>query len=307
MTPTWRSISRPATTAYAPIARSPTCAIRHTDSDFVRVARQSDFIRQAKEQLGVGALIGKYNQILGAFGKAIHTDIHTYDATYQLLQLAAYSLSAPVRHVEFQTNNDSFFYNGGDYVTSTPALIKASIYDFLNESPRAAAPPGTPAGHGHHHHHAPLLSAASLAALDLYRSRRARIPDAERMSVDVPFKVYLPTIETGSAGFAADFTPTLSSTSRGTCTTAIASIGRSTATAATTASRAQLDQSAAVRQPTATETINGRRYMFVGNGGSYQYIGWREGKVLYWVSNTLLDDLTNRQMLALAESAHPIP
>jgi hypothetical protein len=46
--------------------------------------------------------------------------------------------------------------------------------------------------------------------------------------------------------------------------------------------------------------------MFVDNGGSYQYIGWREGKILYWVSNTLLDNLTNGQMLAIAESAHPL-
>jgi LCP family protein required for cell wall assembly len=281
---------------------------RHTDSDFVRVARQSDFIRQAKEQLGVGALIGKYNQILGAFGKAIHTDIHTYDATYQLLQLAAYSLSAPVRHVEFQTNNDSFFYNGGDYVTSTPALIKASIYDFLNESPRAAAPPGTPAGHGHHHHHAPLLSAASLAALDLYRLEAGTIPDAERMSVDVPFKVYLPTIETGSAGFAADFHPYAVFDEQRhlhhgyRVDWAINGDGGYYGFEGLNWTNPPL-----FANPTATETINGRRYMFVGNGGSYQYIGWREGKVLYWVSNTLLDDLTNRQMLALAESAHPIP
>ena len=248
---------------------------RHTDSDFVRVARQSDFIRQAKEQLGVGALIGKYNQILGAFGKAIHTDIHTYDATYQLLQLAAYSLSAPVRHVEFQTNNDSFFYNGGDYVTSTPALIKASIYDFLNESPRAAAPPGTPAGHGHHHHHAPLLSAASL---DLYRLEAGTIPDAERMSVDVPFKVYLPTIETGSAGFAADFHP-----------------------------YAVFDEQRHLHHGYRVDwAIN-------GDGGALSHVtNWPSTWAVtgaFW-PYTLTGDggvPTNRQMLALAESAHPIP
>ena len=48
---------------------------RHTDSDFVRVARQQDFIRQAKEQLGLFDLITKYDQIAKAFGHAIHTDI----------------------------------------------------------------------------------------------------------------------------------------------------------------------------------------------------------------------------------------
>ena len=35
-------------------------------------------------------------------------------------------------------------------------------------------------------------------------------------------------------------------------------------------------------------------------------IGWRVGNALYWVSNTLLEDLTNPQMLAIAESARPV-
>jgi hypothetical protein len=38
----------------------------------------------------------------------------------------------------------------------------------------------------------------------------------------------------------------------------------------------------------------------------FEDIGWREGGELYWVSNTLLESLSNVQMLALAESAKPI-
>jgi polyisoprenyl-teichoic acid--peptidoglycan teichoic acid transferase len=58
--------------------------------------------------------------------------------------------------------------------------------------------------------------------------------------------------------------------------------------------------------PTQTVTIDGRRYMFVDDGAHIHDIGWRAGRVLYWVSNTLLENLTNAQMLAIAESARPL-
>ncbi len=54
------------------------------------------------------------------------------------------------------------------------------------------------------------------------------------------------------------------------------------------------------------EAIAGRNYMFVLDGGAIRDIGWIRGKDLYWVSNTVFDNLTNRQMLALAESAAPV-
>ncbi|MGD0197959.1 MAG: LCP family protein [Solirubrobacteraceae bacterium] len=281
---------------------------RHTDSDFVRVARQADFIRQAKEQLGASGLISKYQQIAKAFGKAIRTDIHNYDAVYQLLSLAAYSLSAPVRHVSFETNNDNYFYNGEDMVTSTPALISQSIYDFLDEDPRAPAPvvAATP-GRRHRHHVNALLSAASLAANDLYPLDAGTTAQAQTMSVDVPFKVYVPTVETGTAGFAQDFHPYAVFDEQHhlhhgyRIDWAVNGDGGYYGIEGLNWTNPPL-----FADPTATETIDGRTYMFVDNGSAYQYIGWREDGVLYWVSNTLLDDLTNKQMLALAESAHPL-
>jgi hypothetical protein len=35
-------------------------------------------------------------------------------------------------------------------------------------------------------------------------------------------------------------------------------------------------------------------------------IAWRQGGALYWVTNTLLEDLTNQQMLGIAQSAQPL-
>ena len=57
--------------------------------------------------------------------------------------------------------------------------------------------------------------------------------------------------------------------------------------------------------PSATETIHGRTYLFVNDGAHIHDIGWRQGHDLYWVSNTLNETLTNNQMLAIANSARP--
>jgi hypothetical protein len=50
----------------------------------------------------------------------------------------------------------------------------------------------------------------------------------------------------------------------------------------------------------------GRKYLYVNTGGKVQDVGWIAGNALYWVSNTIFDDLSNRQMFAIAESASSV-
>ena len=56
----------------------------------------------------------------------------------------------------------------------------------------------------------------------------------------------------------------------------------------------------------APQIIDGRPYMLVDDGAHIHVIGWREHGSLYWVTNTLLEDLSNPQMIALAQSAQPL-
>jgi len=48
---------------------------RHTDSDFVRVARQQDFIRQAKQQVGAQNLFNHQDQLLKALRNAVRKEL----------------------------------------------------------------------------------------------------------------------------------------------------------------------------------------------------------------------------------------
>ena len=58
---------------------------RHTDNDFIRAARQQDFLRQAKDQIGLGRLFGDRKELLRIFGRYTDTDLHSNSAILRLL------------------------------------------------------------------------------------------------------------------------------------------------------------------------------------------------------------------------------
>ena len=289
---------------------------RHTDSDFVRVARQQDFIRQAKEQLGVWGFVSKYDQLAKAFGKAVWTDIRGTTAITQLLELAFFSLSKPVRQVPFQVENTAFPIStalGTELtVTSTPAKVRASIDDFLYLHPKTlipgvAATPTTSATTKHRSHRHHRTTTTSAAAHDLYPLSAGVTTQAVAVGVNVPFPVYLPSVQTGPAvptdfhaytigdeqhhrhyGYRIDWQ--------------VNGVGGYYGIEGMNWTTPPL-----FANPTATEVISGRTYLFVDDGSHIHDIGWRHGGVLYWVSNTLQEDLTNTQMVDIAKSARALP
>jgi LCP family protein required for cell wall assembly len=284
---------------------------RHTDSDFVRVARQQDFIRQAKQQLGVFGFLSRWQPLATAFGRAVATDINGGKTVATLIQLAAGSLGRPVRHVAFQVNNTNFGIGTQTYVTSTPALIRASVDDFLYRHPKApalstATLPTHSTSHSHHRHHTtPSSSTPALGVDDLYPLSAGVSAKAGLIGVSVPFPVLLPSVQTGPAtpndfhaytvrdeqnhphaGYRIDWS--------------INGAGGFYGIEGMNWASPPLFANA----PSAV--YNGRTYLFVDDGSHWHDIGWRVGSVLYWVSNTQLEELTNTQMLKIAESAQPV-
>jgi LCP family protein required for cell wall assembly len=282
---------------------------RHTDSDFVRVARQQDFIRDAKEQLGVWGFLSKFSALAKAFGKAVWTDIRSDSAVAQLLELAAFSLSRPVRDVSFRYTNPAYQINTPqgpeEAVYATARNIAASVDDLLYKAPRAVVPqssPGSVRAHRVHHH----AATSTRGTDDLYPLSAGVAQQALEVSVDVPFPVDLPSVQTGPAtpndfhaytirdernhvhyGYRIDWSAGSEGEYYG-------------------IEGMNWTDPPLFANPNATSTIAGRTYMFVDDGSAFHDIGWREGNVLYWVSNTLNETLSNAQMLALAESAQPL-
>jgi hypothetical protein len=120
----------------------------HTDSDFSRVARQQDFLRQAKDQVGVMGLIDRRSQLERIFGKAVQTDIRGTTDVLRITNLIAFSLGRGVRQVPFHATA------GPSYVTATPEQIRRTVDDFLHpRAPASVRSPRASAGYARRHRH----------------------------------------------------------------------------------------------------------------------------------------------------------
>src|ERR1700730_1443933 len=142
---------------------------RHEDSDFVRVARQQDFLRNLREQISPEDVIGQIAKVGKAVGHAIASTFH--DSAGQLIVLAklvAFSQGKPLRQVKFQALNQNAQLRGGSYVTTTPQLTAATLNDFLHGVPRLHLPSSQALAHTSRGHRKGGGGGGSPAAIGLY-------------------------------------------------------------------------------------------------------------------------------------------
>jgi LCP family protein required for cell wall assembly len=66
------------------------------------------------------------------------------------------------------------------------------------------------------------------------------------------------------------------------------------------------DQAPILARPTGRFTASGKRFDLYTVGGKIHMIVLRQGKATYWVVNTLLDELSNETMIAVAKSLRPL-
>ena len=175
---------------------------RHTDSDFVRVARQQDFLRDLREQISPSNELGQIDTVAKAVGHAISSTFHaSASELIELSKLIAFSQTKPLRQIKFQAANENFQgAGGGSYVTTTPALAQATLANFLHGQEQ----PSLPAHHAtalasHHARHSSQRSsgASSPSTLGLSPTSSAGNSEAVKAAVEVPFVVLYPTLQTG--------------------------------------------------------------------------------------------------------------
>jgi LCP family protein required for cell wall assembly len=279
---------------------------RHDDSDFVRVARQQDFIRDLREQVPASELIGEIDKVSKAVGKAVTSTFHSSAGQLiELAELAAFSQEKPLRQVKFQAENVDAMIGGESYVTTSPALIKATVDDFLHgheqvKLPSSSTGSSSPSHHSSHHVHSP-----SDASLDLYPVSSSGRAMALNAAPGVPFPLEYPSIQTGPAIPQEVHAYTLEDQHKHRHHAYVAvwqqnSLGGYYDVEGIDWVNIPLFAHARVQQ------IGGRSYLIVDDGEHIHDIGWRSGKVIYFVTNTLLEDLSNSQMIAIARATRPL-
>jgi polyisoprenyl-teichoic acid--peptidoglycan teichoic acid transferase len=284
---------------------------RHTDSDFVRVARQQDFVRDLREQISPGNELGQIDTVAKAVGHAIATTFHaSASELIELAKLIAFSQGKPLRQVKFRTNNDAFAGpRGGSYVTSTPELERQTLDEFLNGDQQLHLPashPAAHAGHGHHAHSTHRKTGGEyLRGLSLYPTSSAGENEAVKASVSVPFPVLYPALETGVSEQQQVRAYTLKD-QQNNLRHAYVIVWQENPIGGYYDFEGTDWPNPPLFAHARTQVIDGREYWFVNDGAHIHVIGWRSHNIVYWLTNTLLEELSNQQMLALAKSAQPL-
>jgi LCP family protein required for cell wall assembly len=285
---------------------------RHTDSDFVRGARQQDFLGQAKSQFGLSEILGDRKKLVEIFSTYTRTDIRSNEAILRLLKLAFQSSKNPIQEVRFDGALDA----EGGYVTISPERLAAMRERFLNakasKGPRQtessaksratkkqsnrkkkakkrqttqALPPGviyakkegeTVAVQAAKELRLPTYYPAARLARGGYGSGERDYPAARAYKIrdrsKKRYDAYRLVLYAGEAGQYYGVQGT------------------------SWKSPPILDS------PTETEKMRGRKYEMFYDGDRLRLIAWRTPRGAYWVSNTLSQKLTNRQMRAIARS-----
>ena len=266
---------------------------RHADSDLVRAARQQDFLRQAKDQIGVSRIFGDREALLKIFGKYTQTDIRGTTAILRLLKLVAQSASHPVQEIHFPGDE------GPTYVTTTRARLKRAVHDFLNAKgssvPRGKAAPARNTPHRKRTHGIPR---------GLVLNKTLGEDQAIALQTHLHFAVYYPKLLAARGNYRVPDRRAYDIYDRGghkyrayRIVAFAGDIGQYYGVQGTTWSSPPI-----LDNPSETRSLNGRKFELFFDGGQLRLVAYRTKKAVYWVSNTLLETLSNKQMLGLAES-----
>ena len=283
--------------------------VRHFDDTFARDAREQDFLRDAKEQLGLSGLLSHSGPIVDALSKSISSNIRGGATVAGLLETVIDSVNGPVHQVQFP--NVPLVVDGQDDQTASPAQIRATVQQFLAPTVSApvihsiTGPRRTAGGHG-----AGRRSGAGVAtpsAPGLTATPSTVVASALALGVDVAFPVYVPSLTLASAS-PDPYEPFSTYTVKDPQghTHSGYRIDFSTGSVGAYYGIEGMDWTDPPLFVHA-DTVEryGRRYLYVDTGSAVQDVGWIVGNDLYWVSNTIFGSLTARQMFALAESAQP--
>ncbi|HYF25894.1 MAG TPA: LCP family protein [Baekduia sp.] len=273
---------------------------RHFDSDLVRAARQQEFLRQAKEQVGVSKIFSDRKELLRIFARYTQTDIRGTEAILRLLKLAVESAQNPVQEVQFPGEIK------GDYVEAPPERLARAVQRFMNAQ-------SSPGRRGQERRR-PTGSKPSKRSRS--RARRAGLPPgmilnrnpnedlAVRLATKASMPVVFPKAQLSTASLLVDHSRAYTIKDRtGRGYKAFRMVFRTNEVGQYYGVQGTTWKSAPILdQPSERRKMGGRRYELFFDGDRLRLVAWRTEKAVYWVSNTLLQTVSNKQMLALARS-----
>jgi polyisoprenyl-teichoic acid--peptidoglycan teichoic acid transferase len=272
---------------------------RHADDDLVRSARQQDFLRQAKDQIGLGRLFGDRKELLRIFGRYTDTDLKSTPAILRLLKLAFESSGHPIREVHFRGDI------GPDFVTITPNNLELTKQEFLHVKASSGARQAAPSKKESKKARKKAERTSPGLPVGVIDDRTAAENLVAKASSQLSFPVYYARARLARGGYSTDGSPRVYD---------IYDRHHKRYRAYRIVVNTGLDgqyygiqgmnwkSPPILDDPSDEISMRGRKYQLFYDGNRLRLVAWRTPRAVYWVSNSLSETLTNKQMLAIARS-----
>lgn len=305
---------------------------RHTDTDLVRSARQQDFISAARQRVSVQDLVFDQSGLIDIFTKYTTSDINDKETMLQVLKLFLASRNAAIKEVHFPAEL------GPSFVYTTPEAVNEAVNLFLgieaSGGSRGSLEDGEEEGGGKGKKKGgkkgqkrkvkpekPHLEKLKPPGSDgLVPAREAGELEAKSAArkLGSGFPVFYPSRLPSGAYYAESNSYEHVQDPR---VYHLKDTGDGRHAAYRMTGVLELDDGThyfgiqgiqgwsdppILENPSLTKTIHGREYGIYVDGDRVKMIAWHRGDNSYWVSNDLLQTLTNDQMVGMARSADVI-
>jgi polyisoprenyl-teichoic acid--peptidoglycan teichoic acid transferase len=303
---------------------------RHTDTDLVRAARQQDFLSAARQRVPISDLVLGSNDLIDIFTEYTTSDISDKETMLEVMKLFIASRGASIKEVHFPAEL------GPSYVYASESAIQGAVDQFLgieaSGGPRGSLDEGDTEsqekskrkGKGkkkQKRKQKPKLAAPKPPGSDgLVPAGEAGEAEAKVVArkVNRGFPVFYPARLPSGAYYAESnpylhvqdprvyrFKDTDDQRHAAYRMTLQMNLPDGTHYFGVQGIKGWSDPPI-LSNPTLTKTIRGREYDVYVDGDRVKMVAWRRGDNSYWISNSLLQSLTNDQMIGMARSARVI-
>jgi LCP family protein required for cell wall assembly len=275
---------------------------RHLDSDLVREVRQQQFLSDARSQVGLGTLFSDRAELLKIFGQSVRTDIRSSRTVLGLLKLVAESSSKPLQPVHIAVSDAT---DGSGDVLATPDAIHAAVDDFLSVKPVSPEKSGDQRQPAAPRKRRKRPATGGIPA-GLVSNPKAGEDLGAQLSVKLGSRlpVMYPKLMVGTGSYRSQDSRSYIIKDRS---------GKRHRAYRIVAAQGSFGQYYGVQgtdwtsppildDPSETRRIGGRTYELFYDGDRLRLVALRTSRGVYWVSNTLLRSLDEKQMLAIAQS-----
>jgi LCP family protein required for cell wall assembly len=267
---------------------------RHTDTDIVRSARQQDFLRQAKAQVGTGKLISKQSKLLKIVSKYTSSDIHGRSAVISLLRLAVDLAGSPVVEIHFPA------HIGKSYVTANSSAVMKATRQFLGLAGSKDSAPSKRIVKVRRKKKATNLIDISGGG----RQQALTVAKDARL-----IKIYYPRIGMPNSSFSVSSPRAYRICGpHGHCWASYrmviaqnSALGEYYGLQGT-----RWKDPPILKSPTEIVNYHGRKFKVYKDGKRVRLVAWQTKDASYWISNTLLQTISKDDMLAIARACKPL-